>query len=76
MDKTGYKITKWHGIDNYECEYCSYATTDLARMGRHQQARHGLQALANRRTVLVATKRGKQVRPQAKKEIEHETHED
>lgn len=32
----GYKITKWHTYNNYECIYCQYATLWTAKMEKHQ----------------------------------------
>ena len=61
---SGYTVTKWHDLDNYECEQCPYATTDLGKMQKHVRDRHGLAALAAEHpTIVVANKRGREVRP-------------
>ena len=31
----GYRITKWHRYNNYECIYCQYATLWLKQMEAH-----------------------------------------
>lgn len=32
----GYRVTKWHQHDNYECIYCQYATLWIEKMEKHQ----------------------------------------
>lgn len=32
----GYKVTKWHEHDNYECLYCQYSTLWEGKMQKHQ----------------------------------------
>jgi len=31
----GYRITKWHEYNNYECIYCQYATLWRVKMEEH-----------------------------------------
>lgn len=37
----GYRITKWHEHNNFECAQCQFATLWLERMQKHQlKGRH------------------------------------
>lgn len=39
-EPAGYRVTKWAGLDNYECERCPFATLDGPRIREHVAHAH------------------------------------
>lgn len=54
-------MSKWREHDNYECNYCPYATLDEEAMLRHLQLRHVIKAPVS--PILVANSAGQEVPP-------------
>lgn len=70
MDYTEhYKITKWHDLDNYQCQLCAFATVEgLSAMLDHLHGRHFPTPPPS--PILVADKSGREVTPDPKPDPE------
>ena len=55
-----YYLTRWHGMDNYQCKYCPFSTLDgEAALNAHVIDKHFAAKAAPE--ILVADKRGRPV---------------